>query len=82
MLGKKLRFVDLDDSPQQSNGSDCGIYVCSVLKYLLEDKLLATRGDQKTGMSLAGKAINAQNVRKHILGVIEDLRREGMRRGS
>ncbi|KAF4631720.1 hypothetical protein G7Y89_g6407 [Cudoniella acicularis] len=27
LLGRSLRFMNLDDSPQQENGSDCGVYV-------------------------------------------------------
>ena len=69
-------MVDLDDTPQQNNGSDCGVYVCLNMRHLLEKKLLRSRTGEKVNMSLGGKLVDAREGRKEILRVIEDYKKE------
>ncbi|KAI6093674.1 cysteine proteinase [Hypoxylon rubiginosum] len=80
ILGKKLRFHYLADSPQQENSSDCGVFVCITMRHLLVKRLLAVNAGQKISMSMAGKAIDSAGARKEMLKIIESLRKEGERR--
>ncbi|KAG9236282.1 hypothetical protein BJ875DRAFT_235958 [Amylocarpus encephaloides] len=82
LLGRKLEFMNLDDSPQQENGSDCGVYVCILMRHLLIKKLLSANAKQKISMSMGGKLVDAAGGRKEILRTIEGFRREGERRRS
>lgn len=82
LLGKPLRFTNLTDSPQQENSSDCGVYVCLEMRYLLMKKLLTANAHHKISMSLANKPIDATAGRKEMLKIIEDYRKEGERRKS
>lgn len=82
LLGKPLKFVNLDDSPQQENGSDCGVYVCLLMQHLLMSRLLKAHAGDKVSMSMGGKAVDAYGGRKAMLSIIEERRREGERRRS
>lgn len=82
LLGKPLKFVDLKDSPQQDNGSDCGVYVCLLMQHLLLGKLLMANAHDKVSMSMGGKTVNAAAGRKEMLRIIEAYRKEGERRRS
>lgn len=82
LLGKPLKFINLQDSPQQSNSSDCGVYVCVEMKHLLLKKLLQVNSKDKVSMSMGGKLLNASLGRKEMLSVIESFRKEGERRRS
>lgn len=82
LLGVKLRFIHLQDTPQQDNGSDCGVYVCLFMKHLLLKRLLMVRTNEKVSMSMGGKMIDAREGRKEMLRIIEERRREGERRRS
>lgn len=82
LLGVKLRFIHLQDTPQQENGSDCGVYVCLFMKHLLLKRLLMVRTNEKVSMSMGGKKIDAREGRKEMLRIIEERRREGERRRS
>lgn len=82
LIGKPLRFIDLKDSPQQANGSDCGVYVCIQMRHLLLRRLLSANAREKVSMSMGGKLIDAAGGRREMLSIIEDKRREGERRRS
>lgn len=82
LLGKELKFLDLADSPQQVNSSDCGVFVCVQMKHLLMKKLLSAHNKEKINMSMGGKNVNAFHGRKEMLRVIEGFRKEGERRRS
>ena len=82
LLGKELRFLDLKDSPQQKNSSDCGVFVCVQMRHLLLKKLLMANSKQKVSMTMAGKLVDATQGRKEMLRIIEERRREGERRRS
>jgi sentrin-specific protease 8 len=82
LLGKPLRFRNLDDSPQQENGSDCGVYVCIQMRHLLLKRLLSANAQEKVSMSMAGKLVDAAGGRKEMLRIIEGFRKEGERRRS
>jgi hypothetical protein len=82
LLGRALKFMNLEDSPQQENGSDCGVYVCILMRHLLMKKLLSANAREKVSMSMGGKLVDANGGRKEILRTIEGFRREGERRRS
>ncbi|CAK7199315.1 hypothetical protein SEUCBS139899_001991 [Sporothrix eucalyptigena] len=82
LLGIPLRFRHIDDTPQQDNGNDCGVFVCVLMRFLLVKRLLNAHAREKVSMSLGGKMIDAQGGRKEMLRIIENLRREGERRRS
>ncbi len=82
LLGVDLNFRNIDDTPQQANGNDCGVFVCVLMRFLLVKRLLNARARDKVSMSLGGKMIDANGGRKEMLGIIENLRREGERRRS
>lgn len=82
LLGKPLRFIHLEDTPQQDNGMDCGVYVCLLMQHLLLSKLLRAHAQEKVSMSMRGKEVNASGGRKAMLRIIEERRKEGERRRS
>ncbi|KAL9091636.1 MAG: hypothetical protein Q9165_004712 [Trypethelium subeluteriae] len=82
LVGKELKFVDLSESPQQENGSDCGVFVCLQMQFLLLSRLLTAQATDKVNMSLGGKLIDAASGRKQMLKIIEGYRKEGERRRS
>lgn len=82
LLNRPIRFVNLDDSPMQENGKDCGVFVCLNMRHLLMKRLLMARASEKVSMSLAGRRIDARSGRKEIARIIEDFRKEGERRRS
>jgi sentrin-specific protease 8 len=84
LLGKKLRFVSMRDAPQQENGSDCGVFVCTNMRTLLVDRLLRVDNREKVSMSLRGRdgGQDAKMGRKEMMRVIEGFRKEGERRRS
>jgi sentrin-specific protease 8 len=82
LLQRPLRFVNLDDSPQQENGSDCGVFVCLLMQHLLLGRLLQAHARDKISMSMKGKFVDAAGGRKEMLRVIEMFRKEGERRRS
>lgn len=82
LLGKPLRFINLEDSPQQDNGSDCGVFVCLLMQHLLLSRLLHANANEKISMSMRGKDVDAAGGRKEMIRVIEMFRKEGERRRS
>ncbi len=82
LLGKPLQFINLADSPQQSNSSDCGVFVCIQMRHLLLRKLLMAHAKEKVSMSMGGKSVDAVQGRKEMLKVIEERRKEGEKRRS
>ncbi|TIC89633.1 NEDD8-specific protease 2 [Colletotrichum higginsianum] len=82
ILGRPLRYLNLEDSPQQENGSDCGVFVCILMRHLLIKRLLSANAREKVSMSMANKLIDSHGGRKEMLKIIESLRKEGERRRS
>ena len=82
LLGKPFKFVNLEDSPQQENSSDCGVYVCIQMRHLLLKRLLSANAREKVSMSMSGKLVDASGGRKEMLRTIEGFRKEGERRRS
>jgi sentrin-specific protease 8 len=82
ILGRPLRFVNLEDCPQQTNGSDCGVFVCLLMRHLLVKRLLSANAKEKVSMSMGGKMVDSNGGRKEMLHIIENLRKEGERRRS
>lgn len=82
LLGKPLRFINLDDCPQQENSVDCGVYVCLLMQHLLMSKLLRAQSQDKISMSMRGKEVDAYGGRKEMMRIIDSRRKEGERRRS
>ncbi|KAF2655370.1 cysteine proteinase [Lophiostoma macrostomum CBS 122681] len=82
LLGKRLRFIHMDDAPQQENGSDCGVFVCLLMRHLLLKRLLRADASRKVTMSMSQQGVNATEGRKVMLRTIEAKRKEGERRRS
>lgn len=80
MLGIELEFKDLDDSPQQVNMSDCGVFTCLTMRHLLVARLLKKQRGEKVSMSMGAREINAFKGRREMMELIESQRREGQRR--
>ena len=59
LLNRPLRFMNLEDSPQQENSSDCGVYVCIQMRHLLLKRLLSANAREKVSMSMGGKLVDA-----------------------
>ncbi|KAM7186752.1 hypothetical protein V8F20_011263 [Naviculisporaceae sp. PSN 640] len=82
LLGVPIKFTQMDDCPQQENTSDCGVFVCILMRHLLIKRLLNKNCNEKVSMSMAGKVVDSQGARKEMLKIIEDLRKEAERRRS
>jgi sentrin-specific protease 8 len=80
VLKQDLRFHNIDDCPQQENGSDCGVFVCILMRHLLVKRLLNANAREKVSMSMANKLIDANGGRKEMIRIIDSLRKEGQRR--
>ena len=82
LLGRELRFLDLRDAPRQENSSDCGVFVCVLMKHLLLKRLLQAHRGEKVSMSMGNRTVVAGAARKEMLKTIEEFRKEGERRRS
>jgi sentrin-specific protease 8 len=82
LLGKRLKYIAMTDSPQQNNGSDCGVFVCVLMKHLLLKRLLKADSSRKISMSMKDAHVNARDGRKLMLKTIDDRKKEGERRRS
>lgn len=82
LLGRPIRFIHLEDSPIQENGSDCGVFVCLNMRHLLLKRLLTANASEKISMSLGGRKVDARAGRKEIAKIIDGFRKEGERRRS
>ena len=82
IMNRRFRFINLDDTPQQENGSDCGVFVCLLMRHLLVKRLLSANAREKVSMSMSGKMVDSSGGRKEMLRIIENLRKEGERRRS
>ena len=78
LLGKNLAFQDLEDSPQQANSSDCGVFVCLTMRHVLESRLLKRKRGEKVSMSMGGREVDAASGRKMMLRLLEDQRRTAL----
>ena len=74
--------MNLADSPQQGNSSDCGVYVCIQMRHLLLKRLLNANAKEKVSMSMKDKLVDAAGGRKEMMRMIEGFRREGEKRRS
>lgn len=82
VLRSPLRFLHLEDTPQQENGSDCGVFVCILMRHLLIKRLLSANAKEKVSMSMSNKMVDSNGGRKEMMKIIESLRKEGVRRRS
>lgn len=81
-LGRPIKFQQITDCPQQENGSDCGVFVCILMRHLLVKRLLNANAREKVSMSMENKMIDSYGGRKEMLRIVESLRKEGERRRS
>lgn len=77
LLNRPLKFVNLQDTPQQENGSDCGVFVCLCMRYLVFSRLLKRDSKDQVSMSMRGMEVDANKGRREMVKLIEGLRREG-----
>lgn len=82
LIGRSIRFIQLHDSPQQENSSDCGVFVCLNMRHLLLKRLLQVHTNEKVSMSLGGRRVDSRDGRREMLRLIERFRKEGERRRS
>jgi sentrin-specific protease 8 len=82
LLGKKLEFMHMKDAPQQENGSDCGVFVCLLMRHLLLKRLLMADASKKISMSMREAHVNAADGRKSMLRTIDERRKEAELRRS
>lgn len=82
LLNIQLEFSNLEDTPQQSNTSDCGVHLCMNMRHLLVKRLLNTPLGQEVNMSLRGKGGVASSGRQEMMGIIRGLRRTAERSRS
>ncbi|QPC78364.1 hypothetical protein HYE68_009116 [Fusarium pseudograminearum] len=78
ILGRPLRFINLEDCPQQENGSDCGVFVCLLMRHLLVKRLLCANAREKVSMSMGGKMVDSYGGRKEMMRIIENLQFEDL----
>jgi len=78
LLGLPLPFTNID-TPQQVYRSDCGVYVCILMRHLLLTRLLGASASwgEKVDMSMSGKLVDVPGGRKELLKLIETFRKEG-----
>lgn len=77
LLQRPLQFINLQDTPQQENGSDCGVFVCLVMRYLVFNRLLRRDATEQVSMSMRGMEVDANRGRREITKLIEAFRKEG-----
>jgi len=66
-----INFVNIEDAPQQTNSSDCGVFVCLLMKHLLVTKLLSKHLGEQVDMSVDHKDVNATQGRREIRRIID-----------
>ncbi|KAF2842882.1 cysteine proteinase, partial [Patellaria atrata CBS 101060] len=75
LLQTPLHFHEMNDCPQQDNGSDCGVFVCVAMEELLI-RLLNVERAQKITMSMENriqdKNLNS-NMRTKLMKIIQGL---------
>ncbi|KAJ5339602.1 hypothetical protein N7452_006330 [Penicillium brevicompactum] len=54
LLNMPIRFMHLNDSPQQDGGSDCGVFVCMNMRHLLMKRLLMASAHEKMAKIIEG----------------------------
>ncbi|KAK2850637.1 hypothetical protein FQN49_005467 [Arthroderma sp. PD_2] len=82
LCDKPIKYVHMRDSPTQENSSDCGVFVCMTMRYLLRHRLLQANSAEYVTMALDGVPLHASTARKEMLQIIHRLKREGDRRRS
>ncbi|KZZ88703.1 Ulp1 protease familyt [Ascosphaera apis ARSEF 7405] len=71
LVGKEMKCVQVRSSPQQSNQSDCGIYVCMIMEYLLKHRICTVGRDQTVSMELDGVKFKASEARQSLFETIQ-----------
>lgn len=71
---KPLNYVDIKDTPQQYNGSDCGVHVCMTMQHLLIDKLLRAHVGMQVSMNVLEQDIDPSRARRQMMDTINACR--------
>jgi len=82
LLNIRLRYLDMEDAPQQENGSDCGVFVCAVMEELLLKRLLKTKQAGTVDMDMGRGRVDARRKRHEMVELIEKLREKAVRTES
>ena len=82
LLQRPIEFINMHDTPRQSNGKDCGVFVCLLMQHLLISRLLRANARDKISMSMSGMEVDADGGRTEMRRRIEEQRVEGERRRS
>lgn len=82
LVNREIRYINLDDSPAQENSSDCGVFVCMCMRYLLETRLLKAPSYEMVSMSLRGVEINASAGRREMVKILNRHKKKHDRRRS
>lgn len=82
LLGRPLRFIEMEGSPQQENGSDCGVFVVMSMRYLLERKLLTRDTRGLVSMGVGKGHVDAREGRREMVRLVERMRERGERSRS
>ncbi|KAF3481823.1 Ulp1 protease family protein [Arthroderma uncinatum] len=82
LCDKAIKYVHMRDAPTQENSSDCGVFVCITMRYLLKHRLLQANSGEYVTMALDGVPLDASTARKEMLQIIHRLKREKDQRRS
>ncbi|KAF2757238.1 sentrin-specific cysteine protease [Pseudovirgaria hyperparasitica] len=74
LINKHIKFINMEDAPIQNNGSDCGVFVCLIMKHLLLNRLLTVPSKKKISMSMVGRDIDADKGRHEMRRLINKYR--------
>lgn len=80
LLDRKLKFIDLPDSPRQENENDSGVIMCFLMQHLLVFRLLRAHVSDKVSMSTKGMSVDTEGARKEMLRIVEAKRKDGTTR--
>ncbi|EGD85958.2 hypothetical protein H112_06882 [Trichophyton rubrum D6] len=79
---KPIKFMQMPDCPVQQNNNDCGVFVCMMMRYLLQHRLLQANSKEYITMALDGVPLDPAEARKEIVQIIHQLKRDRDRRRS
>jgi sentrin-specific protease 8 len=71
LLRRSMKWINMDDSLQQENSSDCGVFVCIQMRYLLFHRLMRATGLEKVSMSMGEKLVDVSMARREIRKTIQ-----------
>lgn len=82
ICSKSIKFMQMPDCPVQQNNNDCGVFVCMMMRYLLQHRLLQANSKEYITMALDGVPLDPAEARKEMVQIIQQLKRNRDRRRS